>query len=47
MSDNIANWSGHHTPKMLQDNSELMQRLLYEVKRVVVGQDLFLETTSR
>lgn len=43
MSDNIANWSGHHTPKMLQDNSELMQRLLYEVKRVVVGQDLFLE----
>ncbi|MEY3777248.1 MAG: hypothetical protein RIR83_1290 [Pseudomonadota bacterium] len=28
---------------MLQDNSELMQRLLYEVKRVVVGQDLFLE----
>jgi MoxR-like ATPase len=43
MSDNMANWSGHHTPKMLQDNSELMQRLLYEVKRVVVGQDLFLE----
>ena len=43
MSDNIANWSGHHTPKMLQDNSDLMQRLLYEVKRVVVGQDLFLE----
>lgn len=43
MSDNTANWSGHHTPKMLQDNSELMQRLLYEVKRVVVGQDLFLE----
>ena len=28
---------------MLQNNSELMQRLLYEVKRVVVGQDLFLE----
>jgi MoxR-like ATPase len=31
------------TPQSAKDAAELMQRLLYEVKRVVVGQDAFLE----
>jgi MoxR-like ATPase len=39
-------WRGHNTSHQLKNPAEaaaLMQRVLYEVKRVVVGQDVFLE----
>ncbi|MDO9023646.1 MoxR family ATPase [Zwartia sp.] len=36
-------WNGgRHAPSM-EDSAALMERVLYEVKRVVVGQDVFLE----
>ena len=39
-------WRGHNTSPQIKNPAEaaaLMQRVLYEVKRVVVGQDVFLE----
>jgi len=42
MSEN-SQWSGQQTPISHQAHAAKMQSILYEVKRVVVGQDAFLE----
>ena len=42
MQDTQA-WNGGRTPESLSESALLMERVLYEVKRVVVGQDVFLE----
>ena len=36
-------WNQGQTPPSAAVNAALMERVLYEVKRVVVGQDAFLE----
>ena len=36
-------WNGGRPAPSLEDSAALMERVLYEVKRVVVGQDVFLE----
>jgi len=42
MQDTQA-WNGGRPPESLSESALLMERVLYEVKRVVVGQDVFLE----
>jgi len=42
MQDTQA-WSGGRSLQSLAESASLMERVLYEVKRVVVGQDIFLE----
>ncbi len=42
MQDTHA-WNGNRSTQSLGESSQLMERVLYEVKRVVVGQDVFLE----
>ena len=42
MQDTHA-WNGNRSTESLGESSQLMERVLYEVKRVVVGQDVFLE----
>ena len=42
MQDTQA-WNGGRPPESLSESALLMDRVLYEVKRVVVGQDVFLE----
>jgi len=36
-------WNQGQSPKPVQETAVLMERVLYEVKRIVVGQDQFLE----
>jgi MoxR-like ATPase len=36
-------WNQGQSPKPVQETAALMERVLYEVKRIVVGQDQFLE----
>jgi MoxR-like ATPase len=45
MTDTNASWqsSSHQNHAQVQSAAQTMQRLLYEVKRVVVGQDAFLQ----
>lgn len=42
MQDTQA-WNGGRSNQSLEESGSLMERVLYEVKRVVVGQDIFLE----
>ena len=46
MTQSNEAWRGQNTAPQLHNPAEaaaLMQRVMYEVKRVVVGQDVFLE----
>jgi len=42
MQDTQA-WNGGRSNQSLEESGSVMERVLYEVKRVVVGQDIFLE----
>ncbi len=37
------NWQGQHNPDTVKDAAAVMESVLYEVKKIVVGQDAFLE----
>jgi MoxR-like ATPase len=37
------NWQGQHNPETVKDAAAVMESVLYEVKKIVVGQDAFLE----
>jgi len=37
------NWQGQHNPDTVKDAAAVMESVLYEVKKIVVGQDTFLE----
>jgi MoxR-like ATPase len=37
------NWQGQHKPDTVKDAAAVMESVLYEVKKIVVGQDAFLE----
>ncbi|MEI6836541.1 MAG: MoxR family ATPase [Alcaligenaceae bacterium] len=43
MNNEPQAWNRGQSPQPVQDTALLMERVLYEVKRVVVGQDQFLE----
>ena len=43
MQDSSQTWSRGAATPLSQDTAQLMEQVLYEVKRVVVGQDHFLE----
>ena len=43
MDNDHQRWNAGRTTEFQAENAGLMERLLYEVKRLVVGQDLFLE----
>ncbi|MEI7568096.1 MAG: MoxR family ATPase [Alcaligenaceae bacterium] len=43
MNSEAQAWNRGQSPQPVQDTALLMERVLYEVKRVVVGQDQFLE----
>src|ERR1700687_397670 len=43
MNDKATEWSGLGRSTRASDTGALMEHVLYEVKRVVVGQDHFLE----
>ncbi len=43
MDNDHQRWNAGRTTEFQAENAGLMERLLYEVKRLVVGQDMFLE----
>ena len=43
MDNDHQRWNAGRPPEFQAENAGLMERLLYEVKRLVVGQDMFLE----
>ena len=43
MNSDPQAWNRGQSPKPVQETAVLMERVLYEVKRIVVGQDQFLE----
>ena len=43
MDNDYQRWNAGCTTEFQAENAGLMERLLYEVKRLVVGQDMFLE----
>ena len=43
MDNDHQRWNAGRTTEFQAENAGLMERLLYEVKRLVVGQDIFLE----